>query len=263
MAIFASSFLFSCQQTSNKKSEEKIERSSVDSLQQSEAHKLEMKVLADSLDMVYSKYADLLKDKKGGDYRNQIFYRKVHIQQSEIDSLKSVINVLQEKKIENIENPPKVTEVLSQDERELRKMIHSLNSSWVRMHKTKKAKEVLQYFNSNFLASWIMVEKDNSANAAFYTQNDFGNFLRDIIRNKGITYEFGNVKFFEVEIKNHHYFNVAYKCERRAYKDDVLQHKESVLVTIAGKKVKKDWKIASYAWIGFKYSNTSSVENSN
>jgi len=261
IAIIVSFSLFSCQQDSDKKSKNLLVETSIDTIQQNEEHRLEMKELADSLDMVFAKYADLMKDKKSGDYRNKIFYRKVHIQQSEIDSLKTVINVLQKKNLRNTENSSRVVEVLSQDEREIREMIHSLNNSWVKMHKTRKAKEVLQYFNSNFLASWIMVEKDNSANAAFYTQNDFGNFLRDIIRNKGITYEFGNVKFFEIEIKNHHYFNVAYKCERRAYKDDVLQHKESVLVTIAGKKVKKKWRIASYAWIGFKYSDVSSSEN--
>ena len=253
-AISISLLLFSCQQNTTEKSEEKLVQAQNDSLTQNELYELEMEALADSLDMVYAKYADLLKDKKGGDYRNQLFYRKIHILQTEIDSLKTVINDFNSQEFKKESKPKNPVKVQSQDEIEIRDMILALNRSWVVMHKTKKPKEVLKYFNSQFLASWIMVEEDNSANAAFYTQNDFGNFLRDIIRNKELSYEFGNVKFFEIEVKNHNYFSVAYKCERREYLADVLQHKESVLVTIAGKKVKKTWKIASYAWIGFKYS---------
>ncbi len=251
--IFITSMLFSCNQGSNNDDISSKLDNSVDTLAVNDSITKRMKALADSLDLAEANYEDLLKLKKGNDFRNRVFYRKIHLLQQENDSLKTLLNEFQNNIDEHSNPMPQQASTLSQDEKEIQDMIISLNQAWVRMHQTRKPKEVLRFFNTQFIVSWIVIETDNSANAAHYTQNDFGNFLRRIIQKKEYSFEFGDVSFFDIEVKGHKYFKAAFNCELRVYKGDVMQYKDSVLVTIAGKKIKKKWKIASYSWIGFKY----------
>lgn len=258
--LFLFLLLYSCNHETNSSEKDAQQSVSPDSLPQNDSIAMRMKALADSLDLAEANYEDLLKSKNGSDYRFKVFYRKLHLLQQENDSLKTILNELEEEISEIDVLSEEQAPPLSQDEKDIRSMIISLNQAWIRMHNTKKPKEVLRFFNHQFMVSWIVIEKDNSANAALYTHNDFGNFLREITHKRELTFEFGDVSFFDIEIKDHKYFKATYKCELRVYKEDVLQYRDSVLVTIAGKKIKDKWKIASYAWIGFKY-NVNETEN--
>jgi hypothetical protein len=251
--LFLFLFLYSCNNEENSSNNKIQETTNSDSLAQNDSIVLRMKALADSLDLAVANYEDLLKSKSGSDYRNKVFFRKLHLLQQENDSLKTILNEMQEEIPEIVDVPKEKIPSLSQDEKDIRSMIISLNQAWITMHNTKKPKEVLRFFNYQFMVSWIVIEKDNSANAAIYTHNDFGNFLREINHKSEMSFEFGDVSFFDIEVKDHNYFKAAFKCELRVYKGDIMQYKDSVLVTIAGKKIKNKWKIASYSWIGFKY----------
>ena len=203
--------------------------------------------------MSESKYEDLVKNKQGADYRNEIYLRKLHLLEFENDSLKTQLNVLKQEIQEKhgFSTSPKVN--LSQDQKEIQTMILAMNNSWVKMHETRKPKEILKYFLPRFLVSQISVEIDNSANAAMYNPENFRVFLQDINSQHEIALEFGDVDFYDIEVKSERYFNAAFKCKLKVYKKDILIHNNSALVTISGRRVSKKWKIATYSWIGFKY----------
>jgi len=226
-----------------------------DSIASQDSIAMQIKILADSLDLVDSNYEDLIKSKRGTDYRNSLYLRKIHFLESEIDSLKTQISILEQdlKGLPEPISPDKPKSTLSKSQKQIQNMILDMNSSWVRMHKTGKPKEVLKYFMPRFLVSRIAVEIDNTANAAMYKPNDFAKFLQGINSQKDLVLEFVNVEFYDIEVKSDLYFSTSYKCKLKIYKTDKLQYNNSVLVTMTGRKIGKKWKIATYSWVGFKY----------
>ena len=208
--------------------------------------------LADSLDLERSKYEDLLDEKKKGDKKTDLYYRKIHSLQSENDSLTSVINGLQvvnEALNKEFEEPP-----LSKDEKAIQNMVHQMHASWKNLMSNKDPNEILKYFTPKFSVSRIAVETDNTAQISRFSHVDFRSYLKgEVIGEKGLSYEFGNVHFLSTEIKEDTYFNVAYKCNMRTYKNHKVLEKNSLQVTITGKKVNGIWRIASYSWVAFKY----------
>jgi len=210
---------------------------------------------ADSLELSKSEYKDLLKENTNKDIRMEMLYRKLHILQSENDSLNSELNQLldEKKKLAIPEQEPQ--RVLNSSEKGIRGMVHDMNASWRNISKTRKPKNILKYFLPKFIVHRIAIETDNEATVAIYTNEDFAEYIREVARKKGFTLEYGDVKFYDIEIKNDIYFKVAYKCDLRIYKGDKLESKNSMLITIAGKHIEDQWKIASYSEVSFKYDN--------
>jgi len=266
--FFISFFLFfllnSCNQGANEVKNDSQEEIINDSTEVQDSIEMQMKALADSLDMVGSSYDDLMKSKKGTDYRNSLYLRKIHLLESENDSLKTQLNILR-KDLEALANSRSSEEpksVLNKSQKDVQNMILAMNSSWVRMYQTRKPKEVLKYFLPRFLVSRISVEIDNTANAAMYQPNDFAKFLKDLNNKNDLVLEFADVNFYHIEVKSGTYFNAAYKCKLKIYKGDKLQYDNSVLVTMTGRKLGKKWKIATLSWVGFKYDASKKEEKS-
>jgi len=247
--------IISCNQETNNPDIDTPPATSNESTATQDSIAMQIKILADSLDLVDSNYEDLIKSKRGTDYRNSLYLRKIHFLESEIDSLKTQISILEQdlKGLPEPISPDKPKSTLSKGQKEIQDMILAMNSSWVRMHKTRKPKEVLKYFLPRFLVSRIAVEIDNTANAAMYEPNDFAKFLQGINSQKDLVLEFVDVKFYDIEVKSDLYFSASYKCRLKIYKADKLQYNNSVLVTMTGRKIGKKWKIATYSWVGFKY----------
>lgn len=212
----------------------------------------ELVALADSLNLEEEKYTELMDEKHEGDKKTELYYLKIHDQQSEIDSLNSIVNgltVVNQVLNENYEKP-----AFTDEENAIHKMVFMMHDSWKSLPKTKNAEEILQYFNPKFMVSRIVIEADNTAQVAKYTHEDFKGYIKnEVIKKKGLSYEFGNVNFLDIEIKEHAYFNVAYKCILRTYQNHKLIETNSLLVTITGKKIDGKWGIASYSWVAFKY----------
>ena len=131
----------------------------------------------------------------------------------------------------------------------IQKMVFKMHDSWNYLPKTKNSDEILQYFNPKFVVSRVSIESDDIAQVTRHSHENF----KDIIKKKDFSYEFGNVDFLDIEIKGNTYFNVAYKCELRAYQGGELYETSSLLVTITGKNVDDKWGIASFSWVSFKY----------
>jgi len=242
--------LFSCGGNDEIKTQEEKNNESVKTVYVSNND--ELVALADSLNLEEEKYSELLDKKHEGDKKTDLYYLKIHDQQSELDSLNSIINgltVVNQVLNENYKEP-----AFSDEENAIQKMVFMMHDSWKSLPKTKNAEEILQYFNPKFMVSRISVEADNTAQASRYTHEDFKSYIKnEVIKKKGLSFEFGNVAFLDIEIKEHAYFNVAYKCILRTYQDHKLLETNSLLVTITGKNIEEKWGIASYSWVAFKY----------
>ena len=209
-----------------------------------------LKALADSLDLSEEKYSDLLNEKSKIDKKTELYYRKIHEQQSDIDSLMNLVNGLTV--VNEILNDKHEEPALTKSEVAIQKMVYAMHDSWKQLPETKDENEVLKFFHPQFAVSRISIESDNSARLERYSHEDFKHFIQDeIIKKKGVAYEFGNVDFLDIEIRNEKYFNVAYKCIVRTYQNDRVFETSSLLVNITGKNDGGKWGIASYSWVGF------------
>lgn len=208
--------------------------------------------LADTLELDQSEYEDLLDSVHRLQKKQDLFYRKIHIQKKEIAKLQNENTVLKQEiqKLSKKEANP----VLSVAEKAVQKMVFDMHDAWANLAKNKKTDGLMSYFHDQYLVSRISIEADDSASVSRFSHEDFGEYLEEtIISVDGLSVEFENVKFLDIEIKDNSYFNVAYKCVMGTYKDDRLQQTNSLMVTITGKNIEGKWGISSYSWVNFVY----------
>jgi len=232
--------LFSCTQEKTQTTQSK------EPIVNNDSSEYQLMKFADSLELTKSEYQDLLEENTNKDIRLDMLYRKLHILQAENDSLSSLLNSLKKQN----ETPKKS---FTDSEMGIRGMVHDMNASWRTITKTKRPKNILKYFMPKFIVQRIAIETDDEATVAIYTNEDFAKYIREVARAKEFSLEYGDIEFYDIEIKNDIYFKVAYKCELRVYKKDKLERKNSMLITIAGRHIDDQWKIASYSEVSFKY----------
>ena len=212
----------------------------------------ELLKLADSLELKQSEYDDLIDSVNTLNRKSDLFYRKIHIQKKEIDRLKDENKIFADviSKLEKKEEKA----VLSKQEKAIQNLVFKMHSSWANLVKSKDPNDVLQYFNDKYLVSRISIDKNDSASVSRFSHDDFKDYIEDtILAEKGLSVEFADVDFLDIEIKDDAYFNVAYKCVMGTYKNDRLETTNSLLVTITGKNIEGTWGISSYSWVNFSY----------
>lgn len=210
----------------------------------------ELKALSQSLELSEEEYQDLLVKNEKTISKNQFYYRKIHLLQSELDSLQSVNNVLNSRLDDLISTP---APSISPYEQNLVSMVHRMHADWKSLPKEKDIDAILQYFLPEFMVSQVAIDATNKGHLANYNKDEYTKHLKSITNQKGYSYEFGNVHFLDIEIKEQEFFNIAYKCSMRRYKDDQRMNTNSILVTMTGKKVDGEWKIAHYSLVNFQY----------
>lgn len=212
----------------------------------------ELLMLADSLELKQSEYNDLIDSVNTLNRKSDLFYRKIHIQKQQIDELSNE-NALLSKENRNLSEKTKKP-VVSKQEKAIQNMVFKMHKSWANLVKSKDPNEVIQFFNPKYLVSRISIDSDDKASVARFSHEDFKEYIEEtIIAVDGLSVEFADVDFLDIEIKENTYFNVAYKCVMGTYKDDRLQETNSILVTITGKNIEGTWGISSYSWVNFKY----------
>lgn len=210
----------------------------------------ELKALSHSLEMTEGEYNTLLSENEKIISKNKLYHRKIHLLQSEVDSLNSTTNNLKRQlyAFQSIPAPE-----LSNHEQELVSMVHRMHADWKKLPQEKEIDAVLQYFLPQFMVSQVAIDKANKGHLANYTREEYIKHLKAITNQKGYAYEFGNVHFLDIEIKEGEFFNVAYKCTMRRYKGDQRVNTNSILITMTGKKMDDGWKIAHYSLVNFQY----------
>lgn len=178
-----------------------------------------------------------------------VLQSKTHLQQTEIDSLLTIINKLEQQ----VANMSGRAPAPGEDEQAIRKMVHNMHTSWKELVITREPQEILQYFMPMFMANRINIGTANKGRVAAYTDLDYHKFLEEIIARKNFGVEFGDVTFLDIAIKDREFFNVAYKCHLREYKKHVLSETSIVMVSITGRKINDNWKIANYSVVSFEY----------
>ena len=211
----------------------------------------EMINLADSLELKEAQYSDLIDSINTLQTRSDLFFRKIHIQDREIDALSSQLKlVAKENKrlVGKTKKPP-----LSKEEKGVQNMVFKMHKAWVELAETKNTKVLMNYFNPHFLVSRITINADDTAGVSQFSHDDFEEYLqRSIVEEEGLSVEFDAVDFLDIKIRKNSYFNVAYTCDMGTYKNDRLQETSAILVTITGKNIDGRWGISSYSWVSFK-----------
>ena len=109
----------------------------------------------------------------------------------------------------------------------------------------------MQYFASAFIANEVSIYSDNSGNIKDYTNEDFPKFIKSITKRKGYKYEFANVRFLDIEIKNDVYLNVVYKSKLVETTNENKTNTSSVIINVTCKKINAKWKIGYFSWVEF------------
>lgn len=212
---------------------------------------LDMVKFADSLNLRESQYTDLIDSINTLQTKSDLFYRKIHIQDKEISQLSSQLRLLEKENqvLKGKNKKPKI----SKAERSLQNMVFKMHEAWIQLTKEKDTEVLMKYFNPHFLISRIAINADDTANVSQFSHDDFGKYLETNILDKdGISIEFDDVEFLDIQTRNNTYFNVAYRCSMGTYKNDKLLETSATLVTITGKNIEGEWGISSYSWVSFK-----------
>lgn len=177
----------------------------------------------------------------------QIEIRQQHIQ---IDSLKSAINHLEQQLAQSSPKAP----ALSQEEKEIRQMVHQMHKSWIDLVNNKNPQEILQYYFPSYIVNQVDINTNSQGRVVAYSEQSYPEFLEEIINRKDFSVSFGDVTFLDVEVKGGEFYNVAYKCQMKQYKKGLLREDSKVMVTITGRKITDNWKIGSYSVVTFEMS---------
>ena len=141
------------------------------------------------------------------------------------------------------------------DEEGIKTLVVSMHESFQELVDTKDNDHILQYFLPRFMTHSIMIDADNKGQVASFTHENYEEYLDGIGMLEGVDLSFENVRFLDIEVKDGIYFNVVYKCLLSANTEDEFFFENTIIVTITGKKVKKDWKIANYSVVSFDVSD--------
>jgi len=230
--------LVSCESSKNKKNTKKIVQS-------------ELLYLADLLELKEYEYEDLIDSVNSLNKKTDLFYRKIHIQKKEIDRLRNENAIFID---EYNMITKKAKPVLTEQQKALQFMVLKMHDAWADLAKTKNTKPLLNFFNTQYIVSRVSVDTDDTASVLRFTNEDFDDYLKEnIIEQEGLSIEFADVNFLDIEVKDNSYFNIVYKCTMGTYRNDRLQGINSILVTITGENIKDVWGISSYSWVNFKY----------
>jgi hypothetical protein len=145
------------------------------------------------------------------------------------------------------------TPELSKEEKEIRQLITRMHNSWQKLIDEKDINEILQYFAPAYITNQVSIYADNSGNIQSYTNKDFPKYLKSVTKRKGYKNEFSKVRFLDVEIKDHTYFNTVYKCQLKETDNKNKTTTSSIIITVTGKRVDNKWKIGNYSWVNFEY----------
>jgi len=159
-----------------------------------------------------------------------------------IDSFKISVSDINQKKVE-----------ISKSAREIQNLSLDIMKSWAELAKTRDKKTITHFLLPNYRGNRISIDNDNTAQMSWYTQDNFDDYLSWMMKHKNWTFEHKNIKFLDVEIKDNLYFNSTYKYLLITSEKGKVVDKSTMMVTITGKKVEGDWKVASYSWIRFSY----------
>ena len=168
-------------------------------------------------------------------------------QAASIDSLGIVINRLQTPAEVGAPSPS-----LSEADRAIQQMVYAMHKSWTDLPGSKDPNLILRHFMPRFITEAIAIKEDNTAEARSYTHEAFGSYLKDITKDKKLSYGFHNTDFLDIQTKGD-YFNAVYTADIDVKSEGTLIRKLHAIVTMTGKRDGSEWKAAHYSWVEFQY----------
>ena len=204
-------------------------------------------VVPDSLKEIHKNYLSLKSQVSTLQSQNTSLQITIAEKDKYIDSLKNVTPIT---KIVEIEKPePK----LSKNEIELRKFSKDVIKAWDQLAITQDQKTITHFFLPTYRANRVSIDHDNTAQISIYTEENFDDYINWVMKKKKWSYTQENIKFLDIEVKDDLYFNSSFKYKLLTYEKDKLVDVSTMLITITGKKINSEWKIANYSWVRFSY----------
>ena len=136
---------------------------------------------------------------------------------------------------------------------EIEKLIIDITKAWDNLPNNGDTKSIIKYFSPRYRCNRISIDHDNTAQISWHDENDFGDYMKAIIKKKKWTYNSYDIVVLDTEVKGNTYFNSSYKYSLNTYDGDKLIDKSNFQVTITGKRIKGKLKIVSYSWVRFSY----------
>lgn len=243
--------LASCSSPSEKKAKEpKVNQDSINAAQyESELLSKEMELLKDSIEN--SKLDEQsLKERYFSERKKRIQLDKnLTAEKAIVDSLTNVNN-----------NKDKRIAILSKNEqqrlakdKEIESLISNLHTAINQLRSGKEEGTVLQYFLPQFSIKHVKIDTDNLGHIAEYTHEDYKKHLKDLTKEKNTRYEIENIKILDIERKEDNFFNALYRLKINSYEKEERQYTINTMVSLTGKRINGELKIASFSLVEFQY----------
>jgi hypothetical protein len=169
------------------------------------------------------------------------------------DSLQTVVNKLHSE-VQGIKGQPaNLNKASKADEQAIESLVDGLHKGWSSMFKTDNANDVLKYFLPEYTTSAVRIDVENIPSVRRKNDQNFEQFLNQLIAVEGVSLTFGETKFLYTEVKGDAYVT-SYRTTIRLYEHNKLLHTGSIITQLAGERVDGEWKVGSYHWVNFNYS---------
>lgn len=136
---------------------------------------------------------------------------------------------------------------------EIKNLITNLHTAINQLRSEQQEGAVLQYFLPQFSIKHVKIDTDNLGHIAEYNHEDYKKHLKDLSKEKKSRYVIDYIKILDIETKENSFFNALYKLKMSLYENDNRKYTTNTMVSLTGKRIDGELKIASFSLVEFQY----------
>jgi hypothetical protein len=139
------------------------------------------------------------------------------------------------------------TETLSQEAREVQKMIQTMEKGWEKMMEIQNPDELLKFFLPQYTTNSVKINTQNMPFVQRHNNTDFRTHLQHLAQTKQLTFSFDQPKFYTTMVKGN-VFTTNYLSHLTAMHEGQIVHKSTILCFVSGQRQNGQWLIGNYNW---------------
>ena len=182
-------------------------------------------------------------------YQEQMAVTRQEVKRA--DSLQTLVHDMAQELQEALGEKP-VYNATEADEEAIETLVNSLHQGWAKMFETDDTKDLLKHFLPNYTASAIRIDTEDVPSVRRKNDNNFEEFLNQLVAANHISLSFGETQFLYTEVKGD-VFVTSYRSRLRVYEHNEQRHTSSLVTQLAGERVQGEWKVGNYHWVAFNY----------
>ena len=167
------------------------------------------------------------------------------------DSLQTLVHHMQQE-IAGLKGEAPAYKATTADEKAIESLVNNLHQGWSSMFKSKNSNDVLQYFLPEYTASAVRIDTDNVPRVRRKNDQNFEQWLNELIGANDVSLSFGETKFLYTEVKGD-VFVTSYRTTLRVYEANKERYTSSLVVQLSGERKEDGWKAGQYNWVSFNY----------